>query len=361
MKRDIYSDTLHIPSIDSFKWRIELDKVDIINSNLLDHIINIKTNTSTGEVLEEIPIQSNSLKSHFSKYHIHFAVNKIFGVEYLVVLINSKLLEFDYLKGISMLNIEPLFNKIMSCQVFSCSFEQFLSEGLVSDIDIKKDVEASPTHFKDIIKYLNTGSKAHKKAKHGINVFTQKNNLGVEWNSRTGATYSNPFLKIYHKGVESKCSKNAEFFAQFVDLESITDRVRIEVTIKSFKEAQKHGFKDNTLLTLLKATTDDLNAIITHAVTSNLEPRLKKVKSKSKTALNNSDLVIFLYLTELIKEKGVSFENAMFHVLEHQECKMSRSRLKTSLTKVYEEHIEGQKFEVKTKVANTFFESLGWK
>jgi hypothetical protein len=32
-------------SIDSFKYRISLKDVEIINSNLLDKIINVKTNT----------------------------------------------------------------------------------------------------------------------------------------------------------------------------------------------------------------------------------------------------------------------------------------------------------------------------
>lgn len=359
--RNKYSNSLHVPSLDSFKWRIELSKVEVTDSNLLDHIINIKTNTTTGEVIEETPIQSNSLKVKFDKYHIHFAINKIFGVEYLVVLINSKLLESDYLEGISMLNIEVVFNKIMSCKVFNCSFEVFLSEGLVSDIDIKKDVSSSATEFKDILKLLDKGSKAHKRAKHGINVFTQKDNLGAEWNTRTGASFTHPFLKIYHKGIESLCSKNKEFFAEYLDVHEIADRVRIECTMKSFREAEKHGFKDNTLLTLLKSTTDDLNRIIEHAVTSNLEPRLRTVERRTKSELTNTELVIFLYLTELIKEKGVSFENALFHILEHQPKKQERSRLKTTLMKVYHEQIEGEKFEVKSRSINTFFSNLGWK
>lgn len=358
---DINSTTLYTPSIDSFKWRIELDKVDVINPNLLEHVINQKVNTTTGEVLEETPIQSNSLKVYFEQYHIHFAINKLFGVEYLVVLINSKLLEQDYLHGITMKNIEPIYNKIIGCNVFTCSFEQFISEGLVSDIDIKKDVTLNEKDLRSVIKPLEKGSKAHKRSKYGANPFLEKDNLGIEWNTRKGASYTHPFLKIYHKGVESKHSKNRAFFEHYVGLDTITDRTRIEVTIKSYREAQKHGFKDNTLLTLLKANTNDLNAIIEHSVTSNLEPRLKKVERKDKTALNNTELIMYLYLTELIKEKGVSFQNALLHVLEHQECKVQRSRLKTSLTKIYEEQIQGQKYEVKARSMNSFFDVLGWK
>jgi hypothetical protein len=357
-----YSNSLNIPSIDSLKWRIPLDEVDVLNTNLLDHIINVKTNTSTGEVIEEIPIQSNSLKSEFQDYHIHFAINKIFGDKFLVVLINSKLLEHECLNGISMTNIEPIYNQIMSCKVFYCSFEDFLSKGMVSDIDIKKDILITEKDFRETISQLEKGSKSHRRTKHGCNPFKEKDNLGIEWNTRAGASYTHPFLKVYHKGIEARFSKNRQFFANYIDIDSqnVVDRVRIECTIKSFREAQKHGFQDNTLLTLLKANTEHLNAIIQHSVTSNLEPRLKKVERRTKDRLNNTELITFLYLTELIKEKGVSFENALFHILEHQECKVQRARLKKSLTAVYEEQIKGEKFEVKSKRISSFFDSLGW-
>jgi hypothetical protein len=360
-KQAHYHSTLNIPSIDSLKWRIELDKVDVLNRNITDHIINSKINTATGEIIEETPIQSNSLKIHFEHYHIHFAINKIFGVEYLVVLINSKLLEQDYLNGISMRNIEALYNKIMSCNVFECSFEQFLSNGMVSDIDIKKDLELNAHDLRTVITHLDKGSKPHKSAKYGCNAFTQKDNLGIEWNTRKSATHRHPFLKIYHKGIESEHSKNRPFFEHYIGLGALSSRTRIEVTIKSYKEAQKHGFKDNTLLTLLKATTNDLNTIIEHSVTSNLEPRLNKVERKNKDKLNNTELIMYLYLTELIKEKGISFKTALEHVIDHQDCKVQRSRLKTALTRIYEEQIEGQKYEVKTRSINSFFDNLGWK
>jgi hypothetical protein len=354
-----YNHSLYTPSIDSFKWRIELDRVDIIDRNLLDHIVNVKTNTTTGEVIEETPIQANSLKVPFDGYHIHFGVQKIFGVQYLVVLVNSKLLEHDYLNGITMTNIEPIYNKIMSCKVFELPFLDFLSIGQVSDIDIKKDIKLSSADFKESIKHLEKGSKPQKRAKHGVNAFTQKDNLGIEWNTRTGGSYSHPFLKIYHKGIEALCSKNKDYFAQYIDVHEVQDRVRIECTLKSFREAQKHGFKDNTLLTLLKATTNDLNAIIDHAVTSNLEPRLKKTKTKD--GMSNTELVYFLYLTTLIRDKGVSFQTALEYTLEHQSCKVQRTRLKNTLTAVYEEHIQNEKYVAKTEKMNSFFEVLGWK
>ena len=96
-------------SIDSFKYRIELHKVEVTNRNLLDHIIKASINSDTGELLDSYELKSNSLKVEFDYYQIHFAVNDLFGKKYLVILINSKLLEKQYLDGISMRNIEQIY------------------------------------------------------------------------------------------------------------------------------------------------------------------------------------------------------------------------------------------------------------
>ena len=77
------------------------------------------------------------------------------------------------------------------------SFEQFLSEGILTDIDIKKDVELSREDFKKGIKELAKHSRPRKNKKHGVNTFSSRNNVGVEWNDRATANAENPFLKIY--------------------------------------------------------------------------------------------------------------------------------------------------------------------
>lgn len=356
-----YLDTLHVPSIDSFKWRIELDKVDVLNRNLLEHIISSKVNSVTGEIIEETLIQSNSLKIQFEEYHIHFAINKIFGDEYLVVLINSKLLEDEYLQGITLKNIETLYNRIMKCNVFNISFEDFLSKGKVSDIDIKKDVELTKEDFKAIIKNLERNTKAHKKRHHGVNPFLTDSNLGIEWNTRQRGTFNRPFLKFYHKGIETLCSDNKDFFARFIDVYSLENVVRIETTIKSFRELQKHGFKDSSLLDILKAPEEKLNEIITHSVTSNLEPRLKDSKPiKSKSELNPTDMLIYVHLSNMIQNQKLSFEQALEFTLGHYSDKHQKKRMKTKLTEIYNQQIRGQEFQKKVEKQSVFYSIIGW-
>ena len=66
-------------SIDSFKYRIEIENVHIVNRNLLDCLITQTVNTATGEIINSNELKLNSLKVKFDFYHIHFAINNIFG------------------------------------------------------------------------------------------------------------------------------------------------------------------------------------------------------------------------------------------------------------------------------------------
>jgi hypothetical protein len=360
-RKTIGQKSLLIPSIDSFKWKIELDKVDILNRNLLDHIISIKTNSATGEVLEEKPIQANSLQIQFNNYNIHFAINKMFGVEYLIVLINSKLLEENYLSGISQRNIESIYNQLMDCKVFECSYPLFL-DGIVSDIDIKKDLEVDTTaEFDSFTKQLELATLPNRKSKQGCNRFQQKSNKGIEWNSRVSSSYSKPFLKIYHKGVESMNSKNHEFFNTYLDLETISKRIRIECTMKSKEEMIKHNIKGNRLRDLMSADVSTLNDVLIHSITSNLIKRVPPTRTKTKNQMSPQDLALFILLTNMIKDQKYDFETTKEYILGFYDDKFAKTRMKRKLTEIYESQIQGRLFEIKTQKMNDLANAIGWK
>lgn len=223
-----YKSNLGVISFDSFKWRIPLHLVKVVNEDLLDAVLKQTVNTKTGNIISEEQIQNNSLNVNFEGYHIHFAISKLFGGSDLVILINSKLLEEKYLDGISMLNIETLYKKIISCNVVSLTFEEFLL-GNCSDIDIKKDIECDTVEeFNNFTLQLFQSSRMIKKLGHGSRRWATRENAGIQWNKREGSTYPHPFLKVYHKGVEVKESKNKEFFNQYIDTNAVSKRVRIE-------------------------------------------------------------------------------------------------------------------------------------
>jgi len=347
-------------SIDSFKYRIEIENVEIINRNLLDCLINQTVNSATGEIINSNELKLNSLKAQFDFYHIHFAINNIFGKRYLVILINSKLLEKDYLNGITMSNIEIIYNRIISANVINISFQDFLSKGLVSDIDIKKDFELTAEDFKSVINVLFLKTKPHKKSKHGCNPFKGETNLGIEWNKRENATASHPFLKLYHKEIEAKHGNNREYFYNHIQLESVKNVVRCEATIKTAKELRIHGIEQNTLLALLKVTEEKLSQIINYSIDLNLEPRIKRSEIKNKSQFKAIETIIFAHITNMISNQSISFENALEYTLKHFEDKQSKYRAKKQITLIYETHINGKISEVKAKKFEQFFTNFGW-
>jgi hypothetical protein len=361
---------LGLTSIDSLKLSFNTDEVDIINPKLLDHFQKAKINKTTGEVELGQDIQLNSLIHEYDNYHIHFQIAKVFNQidsskkdERIIVLANSKLLEQNYMQGISMKNIELVYNKIMEAKVFHISFEDFLSKCIVSDIDVKKDSTFESTdEFDKVVKTLDNATVPDKRRNYGSNPFNLKHNKGIEWNSRSTSTFTHPFLKIYHKGIESKHGKNLLFFATHLNVESIKQVVRIEATIKNFSEhGKKYKLKDNTLISLLKKTSDELHKVIEHSLLSNLHKRVKEVKQRSINEYSPSDKIFFVALQDAITTKNYSIEMAINYLCQLIDEPVAKSRMKKRLITIYESEIKGEIAEVKARNISGFFDAIGWK
>lgn len=355
-----HKEYLGVTSIDSLKLAFPISAVDVLNNDLLDHKQKATLNNTTGEIILGEDIKTNSLKHQYEEYQIHFSINKLFKEEFLVILVNTKLLESDYMNGISMRNIEAVYNKLMDAKIFHISFEDFLSKGMTSDIDVKKDVLFESTEeFDNMTKILENQTEANKKLNRGANRFIAKDNKGIEWNVRRTGTFAFPFLKVYHKGVESKHSKNIHFFSRYIDVESIKNVVRIEATIKNFSEhGSKYGFKDNLLITLLSKTSDELHTIIELSVSKNLEKRIKEAKPKTLKEYSPTDMVLFKSLSFFIQQ-NFSIETAINFLIEDIEP-VSKSRMKKKLNTIYETEIKGEIAEVKSRNIRGFFNDLSW-
>lgn len=348
---------LYKTSIDSFKYRIELRLVDVKDERLLDYVIQTQTAKSTGELIEQTEFKKSSLPIHFEHYEVKFAINQILNVDYLVILINSKMLESRYLEGINIKNIELIYNKIISCNVINISFEDFLSLGNISDIDIKKDFTLTKEDFKLVISDLYKKSKPNKKKNFGVNPFPYDHNLGIEWNDRKKATLRHPFLKLYHKEVEVANNKNKEFFEHYINTNDVKDVVRCEATAKGLKELKLAGIESSRLIDVLKAS-DKLETIIYNAIDFNIEPPLKVQRSKSP--LSPVETIIFAHITNMIKNQNFSFEYALEFTLEHFNNKQSKYRMKKQIIEVYESKIEGKISEVRQRRLSNFYHQFGW-
>jgi hypothetical protein len=271
------------------------------------------------------------------------------------------------LNGISSGNIEKLFKNLIDCEVFTCPFETFLSKGLCSDIDIKKDIELTRSDFDKGITELEAATLPSKKSGFGANVFRTKSNLGIEWNSRAKATNTKPFLKLYHKPTEAAISdanqlkKNeVPFFETHVGTNAIKDRVRVEGTIKSMNAAKTYGITDLSMLGLISIQPEKLNEILVDCLNRNLTKRTPEVNKSEKT-ISPSELIYYVHLDNMIRNQEYDFDTALEYTLSHFEDKQAKTRMKKSLTKVYQEHIEVQPYVKKIKRLNTFFNAIGWE
>jgi hypothetical protein len=352
---------LHTTAIDSFKYSIRLDEIDIINRDIISHLSRLTINTDTSEIIEETPIQENSVKiqSECKTYVTHYVVKNYFGVQHLTILINSKLLEYNYLQGIEFKNIEQIFNKIQSHNVVSFhSLEEFLTKGFISDIDLKKDIEIDTHNDMDIlVRELLKVSKPSSNKFQGANAFTKKDNKGIEFNERSKSTYNHPFLKIYHKGIEGLNSKNFNFFKTYSIIDSITKRVRIEATIRSKDDLKRYGITSNTLYDVLKNEAL-FSSIVNDCITKNIDNPTNIRTHKPTKQMTPTEHVYFSSITTLIDNNSLTFERVLDMLISNIDDKVAKSRMKKSLINLYETQIKGLKIDTKAQKLERFFKDI---
>jgi len=358
--------SLNVPSLDSFKYRIPFSRITILNNNILDKSIDVRYNAVTGEIIYEKPIQSNSLMIKRNGYHIHFGIIKLPTETALTVLINSKLLEHEYLDGMNQSNIYLIYKNVMECKVFECSYEDFLTLGVLSDIDIKKDVICDEDIFRNSIEELHKFTKPNRKKGFGVNPFKDKNNLGVEWNSRKTATPANPFMKIYYKPIESKVSDGHQinkneipFFETYCNPKFIENRVRVEITLKNSVTAKKYGIDSLILFDVLRIEPDVLDNIINDILSKNVEDRLPKPR-KSKSELNGMDMFIYGHLDGYL-QNNYSIETIIEQQLSYQSNKQAKWRMKNKILEIYSTQFDAKTYDKKLNKMTDFFKSIGWR
>ena len=208
--------------IDSLRLRIPFEEVTVINPVLTAKIGSY--NADTGEAIDE-PTARNWFRSEITNkatdklYSYKWDVEKVtlhkgYPRKFLLIQINSKLLEKRYLQGLTLENSEVIYKQLMAQKVAHFSYEDFM-QSECTDVDFKKDVIN-----KDFIKakeILNHMSKSYRQIAKGVKVFNTKDNSGIQWSDRRTASPSNPYLKLYHKGVElTNNKKSIHFYNEFI-------------------------------------------------------------------------------------------------------------------------------------------------
>lgn len=360
-------ETLNTIEIDSLKLRIPYDQITIVNSLIIDKIG--VYNVETGEELEE-PTPRNwyrvekqnewGNKLYSYKWDIQqITLEKGRAFKYLCVQVNSKVLHQHYFKGISLDTIKLVYKQLMNEKVVSFSLETFLNSDC-TDIDFKKDVINE--HFRKAVTTLNDMSKPFKQYGKGANAFMKKDNLGIEWSNRRTATPSNPFLKLYHKGLQCVMHKDMkQYYNEYLknSSDTIQDRIRIEYTIKNKKHLTKFGVCSQKLIDLLKLTQEQKNEMLEQIVKHHLLPRVLPV-IKPSTDLKPNDMIHYTAMSMLLDNTMFGKELIINSLVKNINPASRKSESKKRLEDLWNTYIQMRTKAKENESLTDLFSALCW-
>ena len=357
--------------VDSLKLRIPFNEITIINSEIVDKIG--VYNAESGEVIEEPKPRNwyriekkNKRGEKLYSYKLsieNITLEKGRVSKYLCIQLNSKILEKDYFKGLTPGTIEKAYNILMNERIVSFNLEAFLYAES-TDIDFKKDIINE--HFIKSIEVLYSMSIPYKKAKQGANIFREKDNKGIEWSNRRTATPTNPFLKLYHKGIQCVSHKDMLPFyrehlrsGEMQSLEQIEDRVRIEYTLKNKKHLRKYGLVSHRLKDILSISQEKKNDMLKDIVKYHLEAR-EPQSIKPKEGLAPMDMILYSTMSDMVENTIRSKEDIVKKHIEFIEEKNARYRAKKRLNMIFDTYISTRKKAKENEGISSLFNALNW-
>jgi hypothetical protein len=333
--------------IDSFKLRIPYTLVEVIDSRLEG----TKTTwlNETSEVLKEF--KDNALLIKENGVSIRFGVETIpidskgNSSTYVTILINSKLLTNRYLEGITKDNIDVVYNEIMSKNVVKFRLQDMF-EGFCTDADFKTDTEINKVGFNELLNYFKSNAKESSDEGKGCRVFKQHNNNGIQFSNRATTKFkTNPFWKLYHKGVELEFN-SLEFNETYLKGIDTKNRIRFEYAIKNNKHLKSLGIESNTLSHLLNLDDATKKRILSETIKTHLIGNMKVLKVKEGIAPMD-ELLHNLITMQMNGEK--SYSKIRDFILSTFTDKVAKSRCKSKLDGIYNNYIKGSKEDVSTK------------
>lgn len=292
-------DFLNQFSIDSCKIRLPIDMISIKDNRLYDDYISVHKDNllKHGSIeIDETDFKRKAIKVEENGVKIHFLLQNFFidakgsQRQFLVMLINSKILGSDYFKGINSETIRQVYDAIQSLGIVSFNYESFIWNAKVSDLDIKVDfLQKKPDAFFSKIVSDCDKNKRSSFSNKGYKRFKSKTNKGIAFGSRPDATLGSPFFKLYHKKTELFYNSNV-FFAKYLQKffgskegneivqSDYNYIVRAEYTLKNQKFIKKFLNCDGSLEFILKVTQEQYRKAIQEIKLIHIAPReIKKV------------------------------------------------------------------------------------
>jgi hypothetical protein len=355
-------------SIDSLKIRIPIEFVDIIDTSIKSYWVLVHNDTSevetelnpfTNEVIPK-EYKKNSLTFKSEGITTRFAIEKQGSNgkstrEFLVILLNSKLLKSKYFDGITKNNIEHIFNELIAFNIFKMEYQDFIDVSYCTDVDFKKDTVIQMLVFQSSIKKLEQMTKPSVLKNQGCNPFNKPDNKGIEFSVRdTKRFISHPYFKIYHKQLELDY-KSVEFSSKFLNNIDFSNVIRQEGTIKNAKHFRHLGIKTNSLKDILELDQETLQVVMTKSLKKHIEPRVNKIKTKNKLTPTE---IIFYGSILFAMEYGASYESYRNNMLGLLESSVERSRKKQVLDDIYLKYIKGSNKDKSSKELDVFWNFL---
>jgi len=348
--------------IDSFKIRIPISNIKIVDESLRGKWVLV--NEVSGDIDNKV-FKENSLSKNENGIKIKYGIERqnltgissIASEEFLIILINSKLLKGRYFEGITKDNIDIVYRELINHKVVSFAFDDLLNSE-ITDVDFKRDVIIKS--FDNVVKTLFSIAKASKKKDEGAKIYVQKSNMGIEFSDRATQSYlSNPFLKVYHKGIHCKKSDDKdmrEFYTTYlfdsVEDSEIDNRVRTEYTVKNKKHFRQYNILSTTLSNILNLTQEKKLNILRNIAGKHLLKKQVRVRM-IKEDLTPSDKII-LGLLDMLLQNGIAFSRALESCIFSESDRVKRSRLKSKLTNLYSKYLENNDDDIKAKNTDFF-------
>jgi len=345
------------PSLDSLKVRIPLEQVQILDEDLREYFYLVEVNADTGEILDideiretqefrrkAFHVEELGIKTSYRIQAIATSQAKT-GAEFLVVLLNAKLLQDRYNEGITSLNIEIIHKAILAHRKVVFSLSSLLS-AVCTDVDIKKDtllndsIEEAKADFGVFIDHFKSLTLAKKEKRNGVRSFQTKENLGIQWSERAEAILGCPYVKFYFKILEF-IKRSSEFYEQVLQKQVPHNLIRHEIAIKNKKHWQSltKDTGEMTLHKLLALKPCELNRILKRTLEKHIDmnqlDKPKKQEQEEKP-LQAMDVVCLAYL-DVCKSKCLARGRiAKYATNRDQLCK-----IRQRLTRLWDAEFEG--------------------
>ena len=307
------------------------------------------------------PIVRNWLVKEFKGYSTRWQIRDLKlkkgkSRKFITVLLNSKILEENYFEGLTIKNHKNVYQKLISMEVAFFEYDSFINAEC-TDIDFRKDIKT--TMFRDSIPMLVSSARASHLSGTGVRAFKKKDNLGVQWSDRKGATLKNPYLKIYHKTIELD-NNSIEFKKKYLTDLDISNITRVEFTLKDKKHLLKYEVKSQKFIDLLKLSQEKKTSILSKIVNIHLMPRFIKPEKPIKK-ITPSDMMLYNSLYLLSNKMYLNKYRAVESLLTNIKNKTAKSRAKKKLEHIYDTYVQMQDKSKKKEKMISLFDAICWQ